>query len=672
MSWPTLCVFVTHLKAVVTGWGDRSENVTCKSICLRISLLSILFSGLLPWSSVSAQTPVPFACTGDAFLAKDIDTQLILVDQSVSPFVFIPIGGPAGIEYNNLGFRRTDGLLYAIELTSGNTDTDGDGVPDPADACPDTVIPETVPLLSLGRNRWALVDGDNIFDTNRGNPKQTFTLEDTAGCSCEQIIDARHLGKGHREFGCSKGALESWIELVSADDIPTPPSATDGNVQVIQIDSNGSVFGLGRPAGLPENARFDAGDISTDGSTMYLTANGQPLYQLSLPSLSPVISTTITGDSGDVHDWAYNPTDGRLYGGDSSGGELAMLDPATGVRTDVAVSGLPSGIPFGGAWFNAAGRLFLFQDNGNVFEIDLAGPTIASTQTGPESAATDAAACVQDVIGAAKQMITTTDGLPETITIDYVFENLSPVEDLFSLSAIDDLSAVFGVYGVDWTFTSISSVPASFANPTFNGHTDTELVNQAPTQSLPPGATATLNVVIELLTSDNQNPDGTFCNQVLTAGETASGVVFGDVSTDGSDPDPNGDGSPDERRLACVSLSPLLLVKTGIFNDESGDGFAQPGETISFSFEVTNTGNVTLVNIAITDPRVAPITCPSGNPIPSLASGATETCTGTYTLIQADVEAGQVVNTATASGTDPGGNPVSYSDMEIVLLPSQP
>jgi len=82
------------------------------------------------------------------------------------------------------------------------------------DVCPDTVIPEGVPTIRLGNNRHALVDGDTVFDT-RGGSGATFTIDDTAGCSCEQIIEALGLGGGHTRFGCSRSVMEVWVGLVN-------------------------------------------------------------------------------------------------------------------------------------------------------------------------------------------------------------------------------------------------------------------------------------------------------------------------------------------------------------------------------------------------------------------------------------------------------------------------
>ncbi|MGB5295436.1 MAG: hypothetical protein WBP34_10835, partial [Thermoanaerobaculia bacterium] len=109
-----------------------------------------------------------------------------------------------------------DGLALFVA-----SDADDDGVPDDVDVCPGTVIPESVPTKRLGVNRYALVDEDGIFDTTepgrrgRGGPVNFFTVGDTGGCSCEQIIEAQHLGKGHEKFGCSLGAMRNWVKLVN-------------------------------------------------------------------------------------------------------------------------------------------------------------------------------------------------------------------------------------------------------------------------------------------------------------------------------------------------------------------------------------------------------------------------------------------------------------------------
>jgi predicted extracellular nuclease len=106
-----------------------------------------------------------------------------------------------------------DGLvLFMIK------DSDGDGVTDDLDVCPGTVIPEAAAMVKLGVNRWALTDDDRNFDTTAPNgrsPHVPYDIHATAGCSCEQIVDAQHLGKGHMKFGCSIGAMGNWVDLVS-------------------------------------------------------------------------------------------------------------------------------------------------------------------------------------------------------------------------------------------------------------------------------------------------------------------------------------------------------------------------------------------------------------------------------------------------------------------------
>jgi len=113
------------------------------------------------------------------------------------------------------------------QVSANGVDADADGILDTEDLCLGTAIPEGVPWVRLGTNRWALVNGGIDFDTTspRGKgPGLSFTIVDTAGCSCEQIIDALGLGKGHSKFGCSISAMEDWIASI---EVPLP-ECSDG------------------------------------------------------------------------------------------------------------------------------------------------------------------------------------------------------------------------------------------------------------------------------------------------------------------------------------------------------------------------------------------------------------------------------------------------------------
>jgi hypothetical protein len=97
-------------------------------------------------------------------------------------------------------------------------DEDKDGVGDDVDVCPATTLPEAAGYAGLGVNRFADTDGDGVFNTvlpKGKGPQQSFDIFDTAGCSCEQIVDEVGLGKGHLKFGCSIGAMKNWVRRVS-------------------------------------------------------------------------------------------------------------------------------------------------------------------------------------------------------------------------------------------------------------------------------------------------------------------------------------------------------------------------------------------------------------------------------------------------------------------------
>jgi len=115
---------------------------------------------------------------------------------------------------------------------------------------------------------------------------------------------------------------------------------------------------------------------------------------------------------------------------------------------------------------------------------------------------------------------------------------------------------------------------------------------------------------------------------------------------------------PSAFTVPSVTRTPgLSITKTA-----GQSGFARVGDVIDFSFLVTNTGNVTITDVAVVDPNLdVPATCPTTVLLP----GESTTCTGSRTITRADVDAGELVNSATASGQDPTGSPVVSSESTV-------
>jgi uncharacterized repeat protein (TIGR01451 family) len=101
----------------------------------------------------------------------------------------------------------------------------------------------------------------------------------------------------------------------------------------------------------------------------------------------------------------------------------------------------------------------------------------------------------------------------------------------------------------------------------------------------------------------------------------------------------------------------IEIIKTSVLVDTNNNGYTDLGDTIKYTFAVKNTGSLALTNVIITDSKCSPIT---GSPIASLLVGASNnSATCSYTITAADISIGKVENTATVSGTDPTGKPVT-------------
>ena len=92
----------------------------------------------------------------------------------------------------------------------------------------------------------------------------------------------------------------------------------------------------------------------------------------------------------------------------------------------------------------------------------------------------------------------------------------------------------------------------------------------------------------------------------------------------------------------------LQVTKTSSANT------AAVGENVTYQFSVSNTGNVTINALTLTDDKLGDITLDTA----LLAAGATATGSATHTVIEADLP-GPLTNVATAKGTDTQGKSVT-------------
>ncbi|MEQ9566372.1 MAG: hypothetical protein RLN85_11260, partial [Pseudomonadales bacterium] len=91
--------------------------------------------------------------------------------------------------------------------------------------------------------------------------------------------------------------------------------------------------------------------------------------------------------------------------------------------------------------------------------------------------------------------------------------------------------------------------------------------------------------------------------------------------------------------------------------DANGNNLIDAGEVLNYKFTVENTGNVSLTNVVVTDSRATI----SGSPLEGpLAPGAVDSTsvTGVYTVVQADIDAGDLDNVASSNAKLPNGTEV--------------
>jgi uncharacterized repeat protein (TIGR01451 family) len=129
----------------------------------------------------------------------------------------------------------------------------------------------------------------------------------------------------------------------------------------------------------------------------------------------------------------------------------------------------------------------------------------------------------------------------------------------------------------------------------------------------------------------------------------------------------NGNAPSDTMTPATGSATvpALQLPELEIVKSTDAVDYVHAGEVITYTLTITNTGNVTITGITVSDPNATTITC-TGAPY-TLRPGQTATCTATHLVTLADVLAGEISNTATVTGTAPSTDPVSDNSNTVTI-----
>lgn len=213
-----------------------------------------------------------------------------------------------------------------------------------------------------------------------------------------------------------------------------------------------------------------------------------------------------------------------------------------------------------------------------------------------------------------------------------------------------------------YTFTVRNAGLVTLSNITI---TDAKVpVTGGPLVTLASGATDTTTFTADYALSQIDIDAGQVTNTAIANGVGPSGAAVTGTSDDPNNTmnaDPDGDGLPSDPTVTPLgAVASMALTKIGIV-DTGPDGIANVGDAIDYTFTVTNTGNVSLTNITITDPIVTVM----GGPITALSVGTTDTTTFTarYVLTQADLNQESVTNSASATAEAPNmGTVTAVSD----------
>ncbi|MGH2548382.1 MAG: DUF7507 domain-containing protein, partial [Thermomicrobiales bacterium] len=205
---------------------------------------------------------------------------------------------------------------------------------------------------------------------------------------------------------------------------------------------------------------------------------------------------------------------------------------------------------------------------------------------------------------------------------------------------------------ITYTFTATNTGNVTLSNVTVNDPLPgLSAISPASVATLAPGATTTFTATY-----------------VVSASDIARGFVHNSATITSTPPESCAQCPPttdtDEHDVPSSGHPGVVVDKEAEVN-----GKVTLGQTITYSFEVFNTGDVNLRDIVVTDAMagLSAVNCPGT----SLLVGGSMTCSATYVVTQADIDRGRIENDASVTAVPVDGSP-SVTDGDDETTPTEP
>lgn len=639
-------------------WGNSGEDDPCRgraraaNVCRRLSALGLnLLAGLACLvalglsgfiSTAQAQGQAPLTCAPDNFysLAEGGTLRHVAVSGTAGTVTDV-FTASSGLDHNGLGIDAGGTKAYAYARSGANNQN-------------------IAQILSYtpGDAGWS----------NLGTPFNTGLNGDLIAGGVDLLNQQYYFG-GYEgtDFRLYRFDLIGNT-MVSVGKLKIPPGNNGSNGD-LAFDNQGNMF-----------------FVQSSASTAYLYTVTQAQLAAGGDITPQQVDSFAVLESDPINGIAFN-ADGRLYLGNDS--HVFRFDPATHLVVQITASGISNGTDLAScsspATFtlqkNVAARadardqfVLTAGVNGGTLNATTAGaalgvqtqqagpaPTVPGTSVSFSEAMATGSASASALSVYAPTWACTNNGAPlssgsgasgsVTIpapTVDNpapavvcTFTNMPPPPKLTLTKTASP--------------TSVTAVgqPVSYSFAVQNTGADT-ISGLNITESVFTGTGGALSITCPLTTLTAGQSTTCTASYTVTQLDMDAGVINNTATAHGQTPSSTPvDSNPSSAKVTTQERPALALTKSA-----SPSTYSAVGDTINYSLLVQNTGNVDVNSLSVADTAfsgqgAAPlVNCP----VSTLAVGASTTCTASYSVVQGDLSAGSITNTALAKGTYGSGN----------------